>query len=199
MRFPLWSSLCVSFFLAVAATPARAVVEIEGVQVEESIVANGYKLVLNGAGVRKRGYFKSDVVALYLPERKTSAEAAMKPTGARRLTLVLLRDIPSSTITRYFIGDFKTVASDAEFKQVINEVGQMGQIYGSMNKVSKGDVVVIDWIPGQGMQGSINGKPLTDRPWASPLFFELYMRMYLGPAVPTEFRNALLGLTKPGA
>lgn len=198
MRFSLWSSLCVSFVMAAAAMPAQAVVEIEGVQVEESIVANGYKLVLNGAGVRKRGYFKSDVVALYLPERKTSAEAVMKPTGARRLTLVLLRDIPSSTITRYFIGDFKTVATDAEFKQVINEVGQMGQIYGSMNKVSKGDVVIIDWIPGQGMLGSINGKPLTDKPWSSPLFFELYMRMYVGPSVPVDFRNALLGVSKQG-
>ena len=28
----------------------------------------GGKLVLNGAGVRKRGYFKADVTALYMPK-----------------------------------------------------------------------------------------------------------------------------------
>lgn len=192
-RMILRSLLALAAGMAAWKAPQAATVEIEGVQVEDAIVAHGNRLVLNGAGVRKRGYFKSDVVALYLPERKNSAEAVAKPTGARRLVLVLLRDIPSATITRYFIGDFKQVATDAEFKQVINEVGQMGQIYGNMSKVNKGDVVVVDWIPGQGMVGSLNGKPFTDKPWNSPLFFEIYMRMYVGSTVPAAFRDALLG------
>ncbi len=182
--------------VGVVAFSAQAAVELEGVQLDDTATVAGTRLVLNGAGVRKRGYFKTDVTALYLPERRNSADAVYKTNGVRRLVLVLLRDIPSATISRYFVGDFKQVATDAEFKQVINEVGQMGQIYGNLSRVSKGDVVVIDWIPGSGMNATINGKSMGS-PIKSDLFFEIYMRMYLSPSVPDEFRNALLGVSKP--
>jgi len=182
--------------VGVVAFAAQAAVELEGVQLDDSATVAGTRLVLNGAGVRKRGYFKTDVTALYLPERRSSADAVYKTNGVRRLVLVLLRDIPSATISRYFVGDFKQVATDAEFKQVINEVGQMGQIYGNLSRVSKGDVVVIDWIPGSGMNATINGKSMGS-PIKNDLFFEIYMRMYLSPSVPEDFRNALLGVSKP--
>jgi len=176
-----------------AALSAQAVVELEGVQVEETATVANTRVVLNGAAVRKRGYFKTEVAALYLPERRNTPEAIYKTNSVRRLVLNLLRDIPSATISRYFVGDFKQVATDAEFKQLINEVGYMGQIYGNLPKVSKGDVVVIEWIPGTGMTASINGKSMGD-PIKSPLFFEVYMRMYLSPAIPADFRNGLLGV-----
>ena len=166
---------------------------IEGVQLDDTATVAGTRLVLNGAGVRKRGYFKTDVTALYLPERRNSADAVYKTNGVRRLVLVLLRDIPSATISRYFVGDFKQVATDAEFKQVINEVGKTGAIYGSLNRVVKGDVVAIDWIPGKGMQTFLNGKPLNDPAWNSPLYYEVFMRMFVGPILPEETRAGLFG------
>lgn len=184
--------------VGVVAFSAQAAVELEGVQLDDTATVAGTRLVLNGAGVRKRGYFKTDVTALYLPERRNSADAVYKANGVRRLVLVLLRDIPSATISRYFVGDFKQVATDAEFKQVINEVGQMGQVYGNLTKVSKGDVVVIDWIPSgpsAGLNATINGKSM-GAPIKSELFYEIYMRMYLSPSVPDDFRNALLGVNK---
>lgn len=52
------------------ATSAHAAVEIEGVSVAETAMVGGKKLILNGASVRKRGYFKADVTALYLPAFK---------------------------------------------------------------------------------------------------------------------------------
>ena len=175
---------------------AQASVEIEGVQLDDTATVGGTRLVLNGAGVRKRGYFKTDVTALYLPERRNTADAVYKANGVRRLVLVLLRDIPSATISRYFVGDFKQVATDAEFKQVINEVGVMGQVYGNLARVNKGDVVVIDWVPGVGLSSTLNGKPMSDKTIKSELFYEIYMRMYLSPSVPEDFRNALLGVSK---
>lgn len=188
-------SLAVALVGLMALSAAHAVVELEGVQVEDTATVAGTRLVLNGVGVRKRGYFKTDVTALYLPERRSKAADVYNPNGVRRLVLVLLRDIPSATISRYFVGDFKQVATDAEFKQVINEVGQMGQVYGGLVRVNKGDVVEIDWIPGTGLTAYINGKSM-GAPIKNPLFYEIYMRMYLGSSVPEDFRNALLGLSK---
>lgn len=179
----------------------RAAVELEGVQLEETIVAHGKKLVLNGIGLRRRGYFKADVTALYLPERRTTAEAIMKLDGIRRIQLNILREFTSSTISRIFIADFKQVATDEEFKQLIGVISQIGAAYSGVRKVVKGDVVDLDWVPGRGWMAEHNGKQLQaeaggDVAINNELAFQIYMRMYIGPHAPAELRNGLLGLTK---
>jgi len=179
----------------------RAAVELEGVQLEETITAHGKKLVLNGIGLRRRGYFKADVTALYLPERRTTAEAIMKLDGIRRIQLNLLREFTSSTISRIFIADFKQVATDEEFKQLIGVISQIGAAYSGVRKVVKGDVVDLDWVPGRGWMAEHNGKQLQaeaggDVAINNELAYQIYMRMYIGPHAPAELRNGLLGLTK---
>lgn len=190
------------------ATPAQAAtVELEGVALEETIMAHGQKLVLNGAAVRKRGYFKADVTALYLPEKRTTADAIFKLNGIRRIQLNILREFTSSTISRIFIADFKQNSTDAEFKQLINEISQVGAAYSGVKRVSKGDVVNLDWVPGKGWMCYINGKQLVLDAGSVPnatsnnainneLAYQIYLRMYIGPAAPEELRNGLLGLTR---
>ncbi|RZL10189.1 MAG: hypothetical protein EOP40_07280 [Rubrivivax sp.] len=179
----------------------RAAVELEGVQLEETITAHGKKLVLNGIGLRRRGYFKADVTALYLPERRTTAEAIMKLDGIRRIQLNILREFTSSTISRIFIADFKQVATDEEFKQLIGVISQIGAAYSGVRKVVKGDVVDLDWVPGRGWMAEHNGKQLQadaggDVAINNELAYQIYMRMYIGQHAPAELRNGLLGLTK---
>ena len=108
------------------AAPAHAAVEIEGVDLPETVTAYGKKLILNGAGVRKRGYFKADVTALYLPEKRTTPEAIYKLDGIRRIQLNILREFTSSTISRIFLSDFKQSATEDEFKKLIGPIGQIG-------------------------------------------------------------------------
>lgn len=182
----------VSLALCLAAFVAQAV-EVEGMQIDDQVTVGGVRLQLGAAAARKRGYFKTDVMALYTTDKKVTPESFYKPNGPRRMTLTLLRDLPSATISRYFIGDFGQVATDAEFKQLINEVGKTGAIYGSLNRVVKGDVVAIDWIPGKGMQTFLNGKPLNDPAWNTPLYYEVFMRMFVGPIIPEETRIGLFG------
>lgn len=173
----------------------QASVEIEGVQLDDTATLQGTKLVLNGATVRKRAYFKTDVVGLYLPQRTTKPDSIYKGDTPMRLVLVMLRDVPSATITRYFVSDFKQVASDAEFKQTINEVGNLGLVYGTLDRVHKGDVVTIDWTPEKGIKAAINGKLLNERDdFKSRLFWEIYMRMYVSAAAPEDLRTGLLSL-----
>jgi hypothetical protein len=183
-----------SLALSLVALVAHAV-EVEGMQIEDQVTVGGVRLPLAAAAPRKRGYFKTDVMALYTTDKKVTPESFYKPNGPRRMTLTLLRDLPSATISRYFIGDFGQVATDAEFKQLINEVGKTGAIYGSLNRVVKGDVVAIDWVPGKGMQTFLNGKSLNDPAWNTPLYYEVFMRMFVGPIIPEETRVGLFGKT----
>jgi len=182
------------------AAPAQAAVELEGVELAETVTAYGQKLVLNGAAVRKRGYFKADVTALYLPEKRTTPDAIYKLNGVRRIQLNLLREFTSSTITRIFLSDFKQSATEDEFKKLIGPIGQIGAAYSNVKKVSKGDVVNLDWVPGQGWMATHNGKYLTGDGTMlaikDELAYQIYLRMYIGQAAPEDLRNGLLGLTR---
>lgn len=183
------------------ATAAHAAVEIEGVSVAETAMVGGKKLILNGASVRKRGYFKADVTALYLPEKRTTPESIFKLDGPRRIQLNILREFTSGTISRIFVADFKQSATDEEFKKLITVVGQIGQAYGNIKSVNRGDVVNLDWVPGTGWLAYINNKPVFIEPGVplsikDELAYQIYMRMYLGPNAPDDLRNGLLGLTK---
>lgn len=183
------------------ARPAQAAVELEGVDLPDTVTAYGQKLVLNGAGVRKRGYFKADVTALYLPEKRTTPDAIYKLNGVRRIQLNILREFTSSTITRIFLADFKQSATDEEFKRLIGPIGLIGAAYANVKKVSKGDVVNLDWVPGVGWLATHNGKSLTGDGGNAlaindELAYQVYLRMYIGPNAPEELRNGLLGLTR---
>jgi hypothetical protein len=175
--------------------------ELEGVELAETVMAHGQKLVLNGAGVRKRGYYKADVTALYLPEKRTTAEPIYRLNGVRRIQLNILREFTSSTISRIFIADFKQAATPEEFKRLISVVGQIGAVYANVKRVVKGDVVNLDWVPGTGWMAFHNNRPLQieGEPISAinnELAYQIYLRMYIGEAAPEELRNALLGLTK---
>jgi hypothetical protein len=183
------------------AAPAHAGVEIEGVELPETVTAYGQKLVLNGAGLRKRGYFKADVTALYLPEKRTTPDAIYRLNGIRRIQLNILREFTSSTISRIFLSDFKQSATEDEFKKLIGPIGLIGAAYSNVKRVVKGDVVNLDWVPGTGWMATHNGKQLTSDGGNmlainDELAYQIYLRMYIGPAAPEDLRNGLLGLTK---
>jgi len=175
--------------------------EMEGITVNETAVVRGRRLVLNGYGLRRRGYFKADVTALYLPERRSNPEAILKLDGPRRIQLNILRTFTSSTISRIFIADFKDAATEDEFKKLIPVVSQIGAAYAQVRRVEKGDVVNLDWVPGLGWTCEINGRYLTTEDGGqemisinNPLAYQIYLRMYIGQNAPDNLRNALLGL-----
>jgi hypothetical protein len=201
LRRQLLAGAAAATLLPWAAPSQAAAVELEGVELPETVMAYGQKLVLNGAGVRKRGYFKADVTALYLPEKRTTADAVFKLNGVRRIQLNILREFTSSTISRIFIADFKQAATEEEFKKLITVVSQVGAAYSNVKRVTKGDVVNLDWVPGTGWLASHNGKILQVEGLNmvainNELAYQIYLRMYIGEGAPEELRNGLLGLTR---
>lgn len=202
---PFRRRLIASALLCAVALPctsgAQAAVSVEGVELPETVAAYGQKLVLNGAGLRKRGYFKSNVTALYLPDKRTTADAIFKLDGVRRVQLHVLRPFTSSTISRIFLADFKQAATEEEAKRLVFTISQIGAAYSEVKNVSKGDVINLDWVPGQGWLSSINGKPLslgdgTPLVIKDELAYQIYLRMYIGSAASEDLRSGLLGLVR---
>lgn len=182
--------------VACAAAYASAAGQVEGVLVDGNSVVEGASLTLNGAGLQKRGFLKTNVSALYLTSKRDTVDGVETAPGAKRLQLILLRDIPGSLIERYFVSDFQAAATESEFRSLIKEIGQIGAIYGRLPMVHKGDVVNMDWIPGKGIYSTINGKSLMvdgNSYMNSELMYRLLLRMYIGGKVSTELRENILG------
>jgi hypothetical protein len=189
-----------ALILGFAMSGAWAAVDVAGVALDETVTVGGVPLALNGAGYRKRGYFKIDVTALYMQQKYSSLEAVEKAQGAKRLELVIQQDITGSQASRYFLIDFEASATPAEFGQLINEVSLIGNIYSSLPKIKKGDIVTIDWIPGKGILAMLNGVILTPHGAPSPytnseLLERVMFRMYIGGKTPAELHDNLLGLS----
>ena len=96
--------------------------------------------------------------------------------------------------------DFEASATPAEFAKLITEVSQVGDIYSSLPKIKKGDVVTMDWIPGKGVLATLNGAQLTAHGAPSPyinseLLAKVMLRMYVGGKTPAELHDNLLGLS----
>ena len=186
--------------LGCAVSGAWANVDVSGVSLDETVTVGGVPLKLNGAGYRKRGYFKIDVTAVYLQQKLTSLEAIENAPGVKRVQLAIQQDVTGSQASRYFLIDFEASATPAEFAKLITEVSQVGDIYSSLPKIKKGDIVTMDWIPGKGLIATLNGNVLTPHGSASPymnseLLAKVMLRMYIGGKTPAELHDNLLGLS----
>ncbi|TAL19044.1 MAG: hypothetical protein EPO01_15315 [Aquabacterium sp.] len=181
---------------AAALLPARAdaATQLEGYTVEPTATVAGSKLQLNGAGVRRRAYFKAEMGALYLASHQISFEGVFKAPGPKRIHLVILRDFSPNMAAKMFLSDFKASASDEEYSALLEEVRLMGEAYSRMARISRGDVVDCDWIPGTGFVPQVNGQMLLKAPIASERFFRVVLQNYVGTGAPADYRNALLGL-----
>ena len=186
--------------LGSALSGAWASVEVQGIPLDETVTVAGAPLVLNGAGYRKRGYFKVDVTGVYAQAKYNTLEALEKAPGAKRLELVMLQDISGAQASKYFLIDFEASATPAEFAQLINEVSQVGAIYSSLPKIKKGDIITLDVMPGKGLLASMNGQVIQVRgapmaPINNELLARIMLRMYIGGKTPQELRDNLLGLS----
>ena len=200
MQMQTLRRLVSALVLGCAVSGAWASVDVSGVPLEETVTVGGTPLHLNGAGYRKRGYFKIDVTALYLQQKATTLEAVENATGPKRLELVIQQDLTGSQASRYFLIDFEASATPAEFAKLITEVSQVGDIYSALPKIKKGDVVTMDWIPGKGLIATLNGANLTPHGATSPymnseLLAKVMMRMYIGGKTPAELHDNLLGVS----
>jgi hypothetical protein len=200
MKMQTLRRLLSALVLGCAVSGAWAAVDVSGVSLEETVTVAGMPLKLNGAGYRKRGYFKIDVTALYLQQKCSTLEAVENAPGAKRIQLTIQQDVTGSQASRYFLIDFEASATPAEFAKLITEVSQVGDIYSALPKIKKGDIVTMDWIPGKGMMATLNGNVLTPHGAPSPymnseLLSRVMLRMYVGGKTPAELHDNLLGIS----
>jgi hypothetical protein len=179
---------------------AMAIAGINGAQAasvsrfDNAVQIGGATLQLNGSGTRYRVMFKVYDLALYLPRKATTPDAAVEMAGPKRLAFIALRDLPGTYLGLAFIKGLQANnSSDAVQKHAASST-RLIEIFSGKAKLSGGDTFAMDYLPGKGTQFYIQGQP-QGAPVGDAEFFGMVLRIWLGPqAVDSALRDGLLGI-----
>ena len=151
--------------LALAPRPvaARAVA---GVDLPDSAVVEGKTLVLNGAGLRTRFFFKVYVIGLYLERPATDAAQILGSDAIRRAELHILRSLTGDEIASAIRTAFEQNAGDA-LPRLQDRLKRLESMFPA---VDAGDTIALTYVPGRGTdvvakrqpKGVIEGKDFAD-------------------------------------
>ena len=180
--------------LLVAGT-AGAQVNVSGVKYDETVDVRGAKVQLNGAGVRYKAVFKVYSAGLYLTKKAGTTEEALAAPGAKRMSIVMLRDIDSAELGKLFSRGIEDNMDKAAFSKLIPGVMRMSQLFSDCKKLSAGESFTVDWVPAVGTIVTVNSpKCATAIEFKEPEFYNALLRIWLGPnPADWKLKDALLG------
>jgi hypothetical protein len=188
--------IAAALLASAASLPVAAAVSVAGVRFDDTVQLAGKELKLNGAGVRTKVVFKVYAAGLYLPDRAQSTADVLRQDGPRRVSIVMLRDVPADTFANAFFEGLTENVDKAERGRLAPQMRTFNTVFTTGDSLKKGDVVHLDWIPGAGTQCSLNGKKVGDV-IPDVAFYNAVLRIWLGDhPVDDSLKPALLGTTR---
>jgi hypothetical protein len=188
--------LCGLALLAWAAMPAPAPAGVvDGVEVPEvsSLDPRGPQLVLNGAGVREFLAVDLYVAALYLAQPRRTVDRVLALDQQVRLRLQFLRAISRQQLVDEWVEIIERNQAPEALPALRDELDRSR---GFFRDVRPGDIITLDYVPGQGGRASFNGTCVGEN--VTPAFFRAALSVWLGPR-PTQasLKALLLGQREP--
>jgi len=166
--------------------------EVAGVRVDDKATVGGRELVLNGAGMRTRLIIKVYVGALYLPQKASTAAAALGKDEPRRISMTLQRDVNYEQLLEAMRAGLAENNSQAELDAIKPQVAEFVKIFASVGEAKAGQVIWLDYTPDEGTKISVDGKPKGTI--AGLAFNRALLRVWLGDnPVQESLKKALLG------
>lgn len=171
----------------------QAQVTLAGVRYDEAVDFKGSKLQLNGAGIRYKGPFKVYAAGLYLQKKAGTPEDILAMPGAKRMVVVMLRDIDASEMGKLFVRGVEDNMDKGAMVKLIPGLMRMSQIFSDNKNLKAGEQFTLDWVPGVGTVVSVRGVQQGEA-FKEPEFFNALLRIWLGP-VPADWKlkESLLG------
>lgn len=189
--------MVVAMSLAVAALGVQAA-EVGGVKLEDKLrlSPNGPELVLNGAGIRTRVFFKVYVGGLYLTEKKGAAGDVLALAGPKRVSMTMLRDLTAQQLSEALAEGIRNNASAAEQDALKARINELLGIMNALGEAKTGDTVLLDFLPDSGTRVVVNGQP-RGKPIAGEDFYRALLKIWLGEKpVDEDLKKGMLG--QPG-
>lgn len=188
----------VALAAAGACLSARPVLaaEVAGVTMDDVATLSGQPLVLNGLGLRSKMFIKVYVVGLYLPHKETRAPDVLGMPGAKRVQLVMMRDVGAELLADNLSKGLADGTAKAELAQLQPRVETLKAVMRSVGEAHKGSRIQLDYLPGVGTRVSVDGKVMgSDIPGED--FYRALLRIWIGEEVGSKpLKAELLGLPR---
>jgi hypothetical protein len=177
--------------LGLAAVASAA--EVGGIRVDQRTSLGASALVLNGAGLRKRAFFKVYVAGLYLAEKRTSPQDVLALGGPKRLSITLLRNLSTRQLVDALRDGIRRNSSPEEQEAVKRRIDGLIADLMAVPQGRKGDVLTVDWLPDAGTVVALNGEVKSHAIPGEDVYRAL-LKVWLGDN-PTSagLKKALLG------
>lgn len=172
--------------------------EVGGVKLEDKLrlSPNGPELVLNGAGIRTRVFFKVYVGGLYLTEKKGAAGDVLALAGPKRVSMTMLRDLTAQQLSEALAEGIRNNASAAEQDALKARINELLGIMNALGEAKTGDTILLDFLPESGTRVVVNGQP-RGKPIAGEDFYRALLKIWLGEKpVDEDLKKGMLG--QPG-
>lgn len=177
---------------ALLAVPGLHAAEVAGIRLDDRIRVGGSELVLNGAGLREKLFFKVYVGALYVAGAPQRSEAGvLDGSGPRRMVLTLLREVEAEALQAALDEGLAANLSSVELAAVKWQAGQLAAIMRGLGKTREGDRIALDF-GADGVAVAFNDQ-LRGQVAGAP-FARALLKVWLGNRpVDASLKKALLG------
>ena len=185
-------NLIMALVVALGINLAQAM-EVEGVKFDDQVRLGNADVVLNGAGLRKKVFFKVYAMGLYLPQKQNDADAVLAAKGSKRVAITLLRDLSAKQFVEALQEGIVDNHSEAEMAALEDRITQFSETMLGIGEAKTGTVVLIDWLPESGTQLLVGGQA-KGTPIAGEDFYRALLKIWIGTKpVQDDLKQALLG------
>jgi hypothetical protein len=139
-----YAKILLAAFLALA-TNLTSAAEVAGVRLEDSAKNGNTDLMLNGAGLRKKLFFKVYVAALYAPKKTANAAEIIESREPRRIEMHMLRDMDADTLINVLKEGLRQNHSESELAALKTDTERFEIVMRGIGNAKSGDLIVIDF------------------------------------------------------
>lgn len=165
--------------LIVSGLVAAQVVDIEGVKFEPTMQVGGQSLVLNGAGIRTRAFFKVYAAGLYVPEKSSNPATLLAQKGPRRVSIGMLRSVDADTFAEALNDGLKNNLPEPQLAALKSQIDALNATLKSLGEAKKGDSILFEFTPETGTRIVVNGQA-KGAAMPGDEFFAAVLRVWIG-------------------
>jgi hypothetical protein len=185
-------NMALFLLLSLCLTTSYAV-EVAGVELQEKIVMPGVDapLELNGAGIRKKFFFKIYLASLYLMQKQADPMRIVETDQARRIQMDMLYSKVDKE--KFIEGWNEGFAANTSAEELASLRQRLNAFNAMFETLVEGDRVVMDYLPGEGTRVIIKGEEKGVIPGLD--FNQALLKVWLGDSPVTgSLKQDLLGL-----
>ncbi|MCO5249503.1 MAG: chalcone isomerase family protein [Chitinophagales bacterium] len=169
----------------------QAQVTVNNVKVPATIKGASSTLNLNGAGVRKKAFFKVYVLSLYVKNKTKVASAILNDNIEKTANLEITSKMVNSKNMEEAVREGFDKSLNGNIGALSNEIDHFIGIFKNED-IKVGDVFTLHYVPNVGLKASKNGKLLATV--NAKGFSEALFGIWLGNnPVEVDLKEALLG------